>query len=95
MNIFRVTKYSAVETLRQNGRELEMTAMPDRAENILVKGMTCNHCVQSVTAALTKLPGITGVRVDLSAGRVSYENPDGVERDRIAAAVRQAGFDAQ
>ena len=76
-------------------RSIAMTAMPDRAENILVKGMTCNHCVQSVTAALTKLPGITGVRVDLSAGRVSYQNPDGVERDRIAAAVRQAGFDAQ
>lgn len=73
-----------------------MTTMPmDRPEAMLVKGMTCNHCVQSVTRALTKLPGITEVRVDLSAGRVSYHNPDGVERDRIAVAVRQAGFEPQ
>jgi copper chaperone CopZ len=74
---------------------MAMTAIPDYAETILVKGMTCNHCVQSVTAVLTKLPGITGVRVDLSAGRVSYHNSDGVERDRIAVAIRQAGFEPQ
>jgi copper chaperone CopZ len=73
-----------------------MTTTPtDRPETILVKGMTCNHCVQSVTTALTKLGGIADVHVDLSAGRVSYRNPGGVERDRIAAAVRQAGFEPQ
>ena len=73
-----------------------MTTMPtDCPETIQVKGMTCNHCVQSVTTALTKLPGITGVRVDLSVGRVNYQNPDGVARDHIAAAVRQAGFEPQ
>jgi copper chaperone len=73
-----------------------MTTTPtDRPEIILVKGMTCNHCVQSVTTALTKLGGIADVHVDLSAGRVSYRNSGRVERDRIAAAVRQAGFEPQ
>jgi copper chaperone CopZ len=73
-----------------------MATLPmDHPETMQVKGMTCNHCVQSVTTALTKLPGMADVRVDLSAGRVSYHNPDGVERDRIAAAVRQAGFEPQ
>ena len=73
-----------------------MTTTPTAGlETIMVKGMTCNHCVQSVTTALTKLGGIADVRIDLSAGRVSYRNPRGVERDRIVAAVRQAGYEPQ
>jgi hypothetical protein len=42
-----------------------------------------------------KLTGITDVRVDLSSARVSYENPGEVERGRVAAAIRQAGFEPQ
>ena len=73
-----------------------MATMPmDRAETMLVKGMACNHCVQSVTTALTKLGGITAVRVDLAMGRASYRNLGGLDRDHIAAAVRQAGFEPQ
>jgi copper chaperone CopZ len=72
-----------------------MTTTGERPETILVKGMTCNHCVQSVTTALTKLGGITDVQVDLPAGRVSYRSAGSVGRDRIAAAVRDAGFEPQ
>jgi copper chaperone CopZ len=71
------------------------TASTDRPETILVKGMTCGHCVQSVTTALTKLGGITDVRVDLASGRVSYRSAEAVQRDRVAEAIRQAGFEPQ
>lgn len=73
-----------------------MTSVPtDHPETIRVKGMTCGHCVQSVTTALTKLGGITDVRVDLASGRVSYQNTQTVQRDRVAAAIRQAGFEPE
>jgi copper chaperone CopZ len=51
--------------------------------------------VQSVTAALTKLGGIADVQVDLATGRVCYTNAGGIPRDRVAEAVRQAGFEPQ
>ena len=34
-----------------------------------VKGMTCGHCVSSVTEEVTEIPGVTGVEVDLATGR--------------------------
>jgi len=42
-----------------------------------------------------KLGGIAGVHVDLATGRVSYRNPGTVQRERIADAIRQAGFEPQ
>ncbi|NUS57993.1 MAG: heavy-metal-associated domain-containing protein, partial [Streptomycetaceae bacterium] len=36
-----------------------------------VSGMTCGHCVSSVTAEVSKLDGVTAVDVDLAAGRVT------------------------
>lgn len=72
-----------------------MTTAAGHPETIMVRGMTCNHCVQSVTTAVTKLPGIRGVQVDLPTGRVSYENAGGVPRERVAAAIRDAGFEPQ
>lgn len=71
-----------------------MTTTPtDRPETIFVKGMTCNHCVQSVTAALTRLGGITDVHVDLATGRVSYRNAGAARRERVAEAIRQEGYE--
>ena len=51
--------------------------------------------MQSVTTALTKLGGITGVQVDLPTGRVSYTNAGGVARERVADAIHQAGYQPQ
>ena len=64
-------------------------------ETVRVKGMTCSHCVQSVTTALTKLGGITDVRVDLASGQVTYRNPGAVGPARIADAIRQAGYEPE
>lgn len=73
-----------------------MTMVPvEQPEVLVVQGMTCAHCVQSVTKALTALGGITDVRVDLETGRVSYRNAGAVPRERIADAVRRAGFQPQ
>ena len=58
-----------------------------------VRGMTCGHCAGSVTAEITEIPGVTGVQVDVAAGRVSVESDAPVSADAVAAAVEEAGYE--
>ncbi|MDH2430540.1 cation transporter [Sphaerisporangium sp. TRM90804] len=56
-----------------------------------VKGMTCGHCVSSVTEEVGAVDGVTGVEVDLATGRVTVAGP--ADGDAVAAAVREAGYE--
>jgi copper chaperone len=58
-----------------------------------VKGMSCQHCVMSVTKALNQLDGIQNVQVDLRKGEVSFENTKGVVLNRIEKAITDAGYE--
>ncbi len=58
-----------------------------------VRGMTCDHCAGSVTAEITKIPGVTGVQVDVATGRVSVESDQPVAVDAVAEAVEEAGYE--
>jgi copper ion binding protein len=58
-----------------------------------VRGMTCGHCAGSVTAEITKIPGVTGVQVDVATGRVSVESDRPVAADAVAEAVDEAGYE--
>jgi len=58
-----------------------------------VKGMSCQHCVMSVTKALSQLEGIQNVKVDLPKGEVSFDNATGVAQSRIQEAITDAGFE--
>ena len=55
--------------------------------DLAVDGMTCEHCVRAVTEAVSTLPGVSGVVVDLQAGRVRVDgDPDaGTVKDAIEA----------
>jgi copper ion binding protein len=56
-----------------------------------VSGMTCGHCVSAITSAVSALPGVTGVDVDLEAGAVRVEGtPDAAS---VTAAIEDAGYD--
>ena len=59
-----------------------------------VDGMTCGHCVSSVTAEVSKVPGVSNVLVDLAANSVTVIVPDGHDVDvaAVAAAVDEAGY---
>jgi copper chaperone CopZ len=64
-----------------------------------VKGMTCRSCVASVTRALQKVPGVTGVDVDLPSGlvqvRVDGEVPmPPAVTAALVAALAAAGYSA-
>ena len=60
-----------------------------------VSGMTCGHCVSSVTEELSEIPGVTSVDVDLQAGGtspVSITSERELSPEEISAAVTEAGY---
>jgi formate dehydrogenase gamma subunit len=60
---------------------------------IKVKGMSCQHCVMSVTKALGQLDGIKNVQVDLAKGEVRFDNTKEVASNRIEKAIEEAGYE--
>jgi copper chaperone len=55
-----------------------------------VTGMTCSHCVASVTEEVGELPGVTGVEVDLESGRLTVHGD--ATPDDVRGAVQEAGY---
>jgi len=70
--------------------EKEGNAMPS---TIKVKGMSCQHCVMSVTKAMSQLEGIKNVQVDLAKGEVRFDNTKEVASDKIEKAIADAGYE--
>lgn len=60
-----------------------------------VTGMTCEHCVRSVTEEIGELPGVSNVDVDLSSGAVTVSSESPVPVDSIRGAVTEAGYQLQ
>ena len=58
-----------------------------------IEGMSCQHCVQTVTEALKSLAGVRSVKVDLSQDQavVKFATKQ-VEVSQMKDAVNQAGF---
>ncbi len=61
-------------------------------ETFTVTGMTCGHCVASVTREVSKMDGVTKVDVDLASGSVKVESDRPVDPSAFAAAVDEAGY---
>ena len=57
-----------------------------------VQGMTCGHCVASVTEELTELSGVESVDVELETGRVTVTSSTELQRADVEAAVTEAGY---
>ena len=55
-----------------------------------VTGMTCGHCVRSVTEEVSEVPGVTAVEVDLAGGRVTVQGD--ADDAAVRAAVTEAGY---
>jgi copper ion binding protein len=58
-----------------------------------VSGMTCSHCVASVTEEVTKIPGVTDVHVDLNTGAVTVASQSSVDYTAVKGAVEEAGYE--
>jgi copper chaperone len=57
-----------------------------------VKGMTCSHCVASVSGEVGKVDGVTAVDVDLSSGLLTVTSSSPLSKDAVEAAVDEAGY---
>ena len=58
-----------------------------------VTGMSCGHCVGAVQGELGRLPGVTGVEVDLELGRVTVQSERQLDAADVRAAVEEAGYE--
>ncbi|MEU5725200.1 MULTISPECIES: heavy-metal-associated domain-containing protein [unclassified Micromonospora] len=58
-----------------------------------VQGMTCGHCVNSVSTEVSAIPGVTDVQVDLASGQVTVTSESPLATDAVRAAVDEAGYD--
>jgi copper chaperone CopZ len=76
------------------------TTQPEEAgasTTLLVDGMTCAHCVASVTEELSAVPGVADVSVALAAGgtsTVTVRTSAPVDTAALRAAVAEAGYTA-
>ena len=61
-------------------------------ETITVTGMTCGHCVASVTEEISELAGVEGVEVDLPTGSVTITSSQALDPADVKTAVEEAGY---
>jgi copper chaperone CopZ len=57
-----------------------------------VTGMTCGHCVASVTEEITEIDGVTDVAVDLPTGALIVTSDQPLDEAQVRAAVEEAGY---
>ena len=57
-----------------------------------VSGMTCGHCVRSVTEEVSDIPGVLDVQVDLATGRLTVKSSEPLAESAVRAAVEEAGY---
>ena len=58
-----------------------------------VDGMSCQHCIDAVTAEVDRLAGVAQVDVDLDAGTVAVASAEPLDPEAVRSAIDEAGFD--
>ncbi|MCG7989069.1 MAG: heavy metal translocating P-type ATPase [Candidatus Thiodiazotropha weberae] len=69
-----------------------MNTKLESSYRLSIDGMSCQRCVASVEKAVTALPGVSRVVVDLQGASAAIT---GGNADEAVSAVRQAGYDAE
>ena len=57
-----------------------------------VTGMTCGHCVASVTEEVQEIAGVENVDVVLETGSLTVTSAEPVDDAAVRAAVEEAGY---
>ena len=78
------TEPAAVERAEETGQV--------QTTKIVVTGMTCGHCVASVTEEIEEIAGVESVDVVLESGTVTVTSSTPLERATVEAAVTEAGY---
>jgi len=68
--------------------------MAKEITNIVVEGMSCSHCENSIKKAVGALAGVEKVAVDLATKKVTVEfDPEKVTGKAIFDAIEDQGYD--
>lgn len=63
-------------------------------EKIIVQGMSCNHCVNSIEKSVGNLKGISSVNVNLNSGEVVVDFDQTLTTlDQIKETIEEQGYD--
>ena len=65
---------------------------PMSTSTFTVTGMTCGHCVRSVSEEVSEIPGVLDVQVDLDTGRLTVTSSAPLEESAVRGAVEGAGY---
>lgn len=57
-----------------------------------VTGMTCAHCVASVSEEISELASVEAVDIDLETGSVTVTSGQPLDPAAVRAAVEEAGY---
>ena len=57
-----------------------------------VNGMTCGHCVASVTEEVQEIPGVEQVDVVLETGALTVTSDEPLDDAAVRSAVEEAGY---
>lgn len=58
-----------------------------------VEGMSCEHCVKSITDTITALPGTDCVVVDLKEKIVTVSHSEELTVEKIKSEIEDIGYD--
>ena len=61
-------------------------------KEIIVKGMSCNHCKASVEKNLSKLSNIQSVQVDLAKGKVILQGSS-INLNQVKEMIADLGYE--
>lgn len=56
-----------------------------------IKGMSCQHCVNSARKALEAVPGIANIQIDLAKGEATFDGM--VDIQTAKEAITKIGFE--
>lgn len=61
--------------------------------SLKIKGMSCQHCVMTVTKTIGSLEGVKDVKVSLEKGEASFEHDAEINMNDLQAKLQKAGFE--
>ena len=86
---------SIVSTIFERVRQFFLKIFKKHKEKtmttIKIKGMSCQHCVDSTRKALEAIKGISNVQIDLAKGEATFDGTVAIET--VKEAITKIGFE--
>ena len=76
---------------RHKKKKKKLTGAVIAKKTIIISGMHCAHCVQSVTDSLNRIDGVSA-RVDINKSCAEISLDREIGKDTLICAVEKAGF---